>query len=65
MEDRRKVLYSVVRHLVEQGEKVSLVTDTLYIDNQLYDINTEKYTDKRGHKPYVRPFNPSTKTVDE
>lgn len=37
IEERRKRLYPVMRFYIDQGEKVSLVRDKLYVNNMRYD----------------------------
>lgn len=58
VEERRKQLYPIVRRLSDQGEKVSLVRDRLYINNKQYNINNGEYTNKEGRKCYTRPMHP-------
>lgn len=42
VEDKRKTLYPVARQHTEQGDKVALVRDKLYINNRLYDPSEQR-----------------------
>jgi uncharacterized protein YsxB (DUF464 family) len=47
IEERRKVLYPIARKYGNTGAKVSLIRDQLYVNNELYDIDTARFIPAR------------------
>ena len=53
IEDRRKELYPVVKELKQQGERVKLVRDRLFVNGQLYTGNVDSASENTSvKKPY-------------
>jgi hypothetical protein len=46
VEEKRKILYPIARRHGEKGAKVSLIRDQLFVNDQLYDIETASFIER-------------------
>ena len=55
VEERRKKLYPIMRRYQQCGERVSLVRDKLFVNNYLYDLDTNAFVRNQTTGSYAYP----------